>query len=81
MTKSARGFTLVELLVVIAILAILAALLLPALGRARAAADSTVCRNNLRQIMLAMSQYVQDSGAYPQMTNFVSALIETRILG
>src|SRR5437879_5233357 len=74
MKRSKKAFTLVELLVAIAIIAILAALLLPALNRAKGAADSTVCKSNLRQIMLAINLYVQDSGSYPKLENFVAAL-------
>jgi prepilin-type N-terminal cleavage/methylation domain-containing protein/prepilin-type processing-associated H-X9-DG protein len=62
--RGRRGFTLIELLVVIAVIAILTALLLPALGRARIAADSTVCRNNLRQQGVGLAMYVGDFGAY-----------------
>ncbi len=54
---TARGFTLVELLVVIAIIGVLVAILLPAVQAAREAARSASCRNNLRQIALAMHVY------------------------
>lgn len=62
---SRKAFTMVEILVVLSILALLSSLIFPVLSKARERGRQAVCQSNLRQIGLAVSQYVQDYDSYP----------------
>ena len=73
-TENRNGFTLVELLVVVMVIGILTALLLPALARARESARKAACKNNLRQIGLALFQFADLD---PQGSELISTTPES----
>jgi prepilin-type N-terminal cleavage/methylation domain-containing protein len=76
------GFTLMELLVVIAIIVILAALLLPALSRSKAAGQRTDCLNHLRQLSFALQFYAADNGdTLPAISNPTGGVVSTNHWG
>ncbi|HEV8379439.1 MAG TPA: type II secretion system protein [Tepidisphaeraceae bacterium] len=80
-TAHRRGFTLVELLVVIAIIALLIAMLLPVLGRAKEQANRIVCLSNHKQLVMAMAFYCNDNKGYLPHCNWLGQETAARCPG
>lgn len=76
--NSRSGFTLVEILVVIAIIGLLMAILSPALRKTRESADNLVCANNMRQVGLIFSVFVEDNGGYYPRHDLLQSFSEHR---
>ena len=74
-----RGFTLIELLVVIAIIAVLVAILLPAVQQAREAARRTQCKNNMKQLGLALANYESTYTLFPRLLNRTATTTPTSV--
>ena len=77
--KSSQAFTLIELLVVIAIIAILAAMILPALSKSKASSQSILCANHMHQLAVAAMVYNGDAGRLPSMLDWLYPSLVTPV--